>query len=168
MITFLKAWDYEMAIDSIGATVYQYWQLFFYSSLFKKYSPKNDPEFGIMIAENSVSKQFFQRFFKDVESNPKGSRYNILCVNGYDYDTDMPCAYNVARSLIEAKKYLVAEISPDSSYWKWGDLMTLEYVNQPWSSTPLKPLFHRSVKSGGNECTVNVAEYHLSDAAREK
>lgn len=46
--------------------------------------------------------------------------------------------------------------------------MTLEYVNQPWSSTPLKPLFHRSVSSGGNECTVNVAEYHLSDSVREK
>jgi hypothetical protein len=40
----------------------------------------------------------------------------------------MPCAYNVAMAFIEAKSHLV-QYSSDSTHWKWGDFMTLEYVN---------------------------------------
>jgi acyl-homoserine lactone acylase PvdQ len=83
MLALFKAWDCQMSADSVGATVYQYWQMFFFPSLFKAYAPENDPEFGVMIAENSVSKQFFQRFFKELADSPRGSKYNKLCREGH-------------------------------------------------------------------------------------
>ena len=104
--------------------------------------------------------------FQDLVSDPKSAKYNRLCKNGFSGNSsDMSCAYNIARSFLEAKKHLEQHLSPKIANWKWGEAMTLEYTNQPWSSTPLKPIFHRSVKSGGNENTVNVAEIDYYEAA---
>ena len=36
-----------------------------------------------------------------------------------------------------------------------------EYVNMPWSRTPLKPLFHRTVGAAGNDNTPNVSKVSL-------
>lgn len=120
-----------------------------------------------MISATSISKHFFVRMFRDLIEDPKNMKYNRLCRNGYPvYSGDMPCVYNIARSFIEAKKHLEQNVSPKMENWVWGEVMTLEFVNQPWSSTPLKPIFHRSVKSGGNENTVNVAEINLDMASR--
>ena len=38
MLDLVRDFKGEMTEDSVGATVYSYWQIFFYSSLFKKYT----------------------------------------------------------------------------------------------------------------------------------
>lgn len=40
----------------------------------------------------------------------------------------------------------------------WRDLHTNEYMSLPWSKTPLKFLFHRSVGTDGNDNTVKVSK----------
>jgi acyl-homoserine lactone acylase PvdQ len=35
MLRPYRNWDSVMSIDSVGATIHQYWELFFYKSMFK-------------------------------------------------------------------------------------------------------------------------------------
>jgi len=120
-----------------------------------------------MIVNSTPAKQFFARFFHDLAKNPKIERYNRLCRHGYpEFEGgEMDCAYAIAKSMLETKQYLDKNFGKMKlNEWQWGKHFTLEFPNQPWSSTPLKPIFHRSVPSGGNENTVNVAETHLYEA----
>jgi len=41
MLIILKDWDHEMKEDSVGATVYSFWQVFMYDSMFKNYVMEN-------------------------------------------------------------------------------------------------------------------------------
>jgi len=61
-------------------------------------------------------------------------------------------------ALIEAKHFLEVNVSKDSAMWKWGDLHVNDYQNMPWSKTPLKFFFHRSVPVPGNQQTPNVSK----------
>lgn len=121
-----------------------------------------------MIAETQISKQFFPRMFYELSKDPTLTKYNKLCANGFEgHKGDTPCAYNVAAALINTKRLLETQYTTNIEDWKWGNLMTLEFQNMPWSSTFLRVFFHRSRPSGGNENTVNVAEYALSEAAKD-
>ena len=53
-------------------------------------------------------------------------------------------------------------ISADQKKWNWGNVHVNEYPNQPWSLTPLKPFFHKEVKTGGNSNTPSVSKYSMS------
>lgn len=164
----IEEWDHSMIAPSVGASVYSYWQLFFFKNMFRDQTPANDPDFAAMIYHNRISTHFFSRMFKQLTDDPTIHKFNRLCNNGYpDYTGETPCAYNVARSFIETKRHLTQNFRPQPSSWFWGDLMTLEFVSMPWSNTFLKPFFHRSVRSGGNHNTVNVAEYLFSDVVKE-
>lgn len=62
-------------------------------------------------------------------------------------------------ALVETKEFLSTEVSPDSSKWRWGYLHVNDYANVPWSKTPLKFFFHRSVAGvPGNQQTPNVSK----------
>ena len=43
-----------------------------------------------------------------------------------------------------------------------------EYPNQPWSLTPLKHIWHREVKTGGNSNTPCVSKYSMSRVEENK
>ena len=68
------------------------------------------------------------------------------------------CAYNAAVALAETHVWLSSRVSSDPAKWLWGDLHTNEYENVPWSMTPLKFLFHKSIAAGGNDNTINVSK----------
>lgn len=87
-----------------------------------------------------------------MERAPEASHLNTL------YEGPNYCAYNVARSFLEAKHYLFKEISPHPEDWKWGLVHVNEYPMLPWSETPLKPIWHREVPVGGNMNTPSVSK----------
>ena len=64
-------------------------------------------------------------------------------------------------ALIETKDFLSANVSTSPSKWLWGDLHVNDYVNMPWSRTPLKPFFHKAVATAGNDNTPNVSKLSL-------
>ena len=49
-------------------------------------------------------------------------------------------------------------VSANPQKWVWGNLHVNDYVNVPWSKTPLKFLFHRTVGVAGNSQTPNVSK----------
>ena len=64
---------------------------------------------------------------------------------------------------MEAKKFLEETVSTNSADWKWGNLIVKDWVNLPWSVTPLKPFFHRQRATQGNVNTVDVSRYFVND-----
>ena len=60
-------------------------------------------------------------------------------------------------ALLETNDILTKSVNKDPSRWLWGDLCVNDYQNMPWSKTPLKFLFHKSVNKPGNANTPNIA-----------
>ena len=60
-------------------------------------------------------------------------------------------------ALIETKEFLSTNVSTNSDNWIWRNLHVRDYVNLPWSRTPLKFLFHRTTPAPGNKQTINVS-----------
>ena len=67
----------------------------------------------------------------------------------------------MARSLADAKKLLEKNVSSRPEDWVWRNLHARQYVNLPWSKTPLKFLYHREVPFGGNNNSLNVSGLKL-------
>lgn len=61
-------------------------------------------------------------------------------------------------ALIQTDKWLTTKVSHDSSKWLWRDLHVNEYPNLPWSKTPFKFIFHRTVSVPGNDNTPHVSK----------
>mmetsp|Transcript_15471 Transcript_15471/g.20952 ORF Transcript_15471/g.20952 Transcript_15471/m.20952 type:complete len:87 (+) Transcript_15471:2275-2535(+) len=61
-------------------------------------------------------------------------------------------------ALVQAHDWLSTKYSSNPAKWLWRDLHFNEYSNLPWSKTPLKFIFHRSVGVPGNDCTPNVSK----------
>jgi acyl-homoserine lactone acylase PvdQ len=78
--------------------------------------------------------------------------YNTLCHGAYDdkYKGKEICAHNIVRAFLEAKEFMETEFSSNQNNWQWGKVHFNEYSNQPWSSTPLKRIWHRESVVGGN------------------
>ena len=107
--------------------------------------------------------EFTMTFFKSVAAHGAGSKYQVLCKNAYpEYTGGNPCAHNVARSFITVKHFLETNVSAKKEDWIWGRVHVKSFDHLPWSKTPLKFLYHRSVPYGGNENTVNVSIYFKS------
>lgn len=85
-----------------------------------------------------------------------------MCKGAHEeYKGDNHCEYNSAKALSDAKRFLSKSISEDPKQWRWINLHTNEYTNLPWSRTPLRFFFHRSIPTVGNSNTPNVAKISL-------
>ena len=105
----------------------------------------------------------------DLIDDIASDKYNRFCHNGFaDYKGDLPCAYNVARAFVEAKRHLDRNFSKNSKDWQWRHVHSNEYAYAPWSLTPLKFLWHRKVPTAGNGHTVHVAKYSIAAAVETK
>lgn len=165
MIIILEEWNNELCEECVGATVYAFWQIIMYKSMFNNYIPKEEPNFSQILTDGYVFTDFFRRMMTVLYDDPHSPKYNKFCDNGFaEYNGDMACAYNVARSLIEVKKHLERNASKNSIDWVWRNFHTLEYTNSPWSLSALKFIFHRKVPTAGGNGVVNVAKYSLANA----
>jgi hypothetical protein len=70
--------------------------------------------------------------------------------------------YNIVRSFLEARKSLISLQGEDTNNWQWDKVHVNEYPNQPWSMTPLKKLWHRETKTGGNGNCPCVSKYKMN------
>lgn len=100
---------------------------------------------------------------ESVLAEKENSRFQTICESAYSgvYKGQNACAFNMGMAMVETKKFLTKNVSSDMTKWKWRDLHVNDYVYLPWSATPLKPLFHRSVGVGGNDNTVNVSKIKM-------
>ena len=96
-----------MREDSIAASIYMRYLLYFYQTLFhKQIVDSEDDRYSLMDSHNFL--QTHSRILNDVRKEGANSRYQIFCERAYpdsEYSGDNPCAYNVARSMAKSKYY---------------------------------------------------------------
>ena len=165
MLGLLKGWSGSMDKDSVAATVYSFMMNFFQTSLFHA-QVESDTSNRILYTDNYLFNSIKPRIVEMAANDGSKSIFNPLCRKGFeDYEYKEGgnhCAYNLARSFVAAKQYLSENVSPRSEDWKWGSLIVKDWVNLPWSRTPLKPFFHRQAATQGNVNTVDVSRYFVN------
>lgn len=164
MIALLEGWNGEFSEDCVACSVYMHAQMRFYKSLFRRYT--NNDDLVMMMSDGYAFFDTWQRLLTETKEQGAASHFQRICHNGYRaYTGNNHCAYNTARSLTETKEFLSKSVSQDPQRWKWIDLHVSEYINLPWSRTPLKFLMHRKVPTLGNSNTPHVAKTVLSKNA---
>ena len=107
--------------------------------------------------------EFIVTLLKSVALEGPDSKFNKVCELAHsDYAGDNACAYNIARAFSDTKVFLEMNVSKDKDDWKWSNVHVISWSHSLWSSTILKPFYHREVHTGGNTNTVNVAKYKHS------
>ena len=68
----------------------------------------------------------------------------------------------MARSFLEAKKYLEENVSKNQNQWKWSNLHQNVYKNTVLSKIGLSSLAERRIGQGGNYNTPDASRFSLS------
>ena len=107
-LIIIEDWDHQFDVDSIGATVYSFWQLFMYNSMFKNFIPEDQPDFSKLMTDGYVFTDVFRRMLRALVEDVHDPKHNRFCENGFDGHSygEAACAYNIARALAEAKLHL--------------------------------------------------------------
>ena len=136
-----------MDLDSVAASVHQItWHYLAYSMLHVWRRTTNQAK-SCKIYEGAYGGFTVENMNRILNFAIEGDTYfNPLCrIPGKEYKSDNFCAYNVADSMIAAKKFMTENISPDSNKWVWGDLHIAQWNHRIWSNVPeLKPYFDRN------------------------
>jgi len=82
MVSFLEGFKGKMSKDSIAASVYNYWQIFFYKSLFNTQTQESDPDFWtdqkvLLLMDDAWFSEFYAKLIKDISDNSK--KYDYIC-----------------------------------------------------------------------------------------
>ena len=193
MVETLRGFTGEMTETSVQATVYNYWQYFFYGSLFQDYTVKGkkeqlrlgktvvdgqerfipfwqDTKRFYSLIDNYRFSHFYHRLIHKISSGEITDKYNAMCKGKYfdRYEGPDHCAHNVARAFFEVALHLNKTLGTDSKEWIWRNAHVNEYPHAPFSMTPLKPLFHREVPIGGNGYTPGVSKYQMGEVKQNK
>ena len=159
MLDLFDGWKGLMDKESIAASVYSYTMYYFSKSLFHAYV-EGEVENRLLYSDNYLMHNVNIRLLESAAKDGNTSHFNPICRNGYpDYSGKNHCSYNLAKSFIDAKNFLEANMSAKHTDWKWGNLIVRDYKNLPWSMTALKPIFHRETSTAGNANTLDVSRY---------
>jgi len=140
-----------------------YWNVEFKKSLFKKILPDEDDNLRVDLSNGFYFKDFEQILYAAIDNDPAHPKYSQICEGAFDYKGSNPCAYNIAKAFAMSQDWLSKNLGANKSSWKWGTVHHNEYPALPWSMTPLKFLFHRSVPADGNASTINVSKATSKD-----
>jgi hypothetical protein len=80
---------------------------------------EKDPKARLMYTESRAEfAEFTQTFLKSLVAAGPTSKYQVLCKEAYpEYTGADTCAYNVARSFVNVKKFLTENVSPKPYDW---------------------------------------------------
>ena len=117
MIAYFDDWKGTFFEDSVTPTIYSFWQLYFYRSLFYVQIPERTEESlaqRMAISDNYQFFDFLQTLLADIAEKGEGSKYNKICA-GYHttYSGTNHCAFNMAMAFVEAKEFLTSSVSKD-------------------------------------------------------
>ena len=162
MIALLEGWDGSLDKDNIAATVYSYTYFFFGNSLFHAYDPTTAKNRAKLL-DNYLMENFLIRMIESAANDGDESHFSPICAGGYTepigFSVNNVCAYNIAMSFLDVKRFLDENVSLNSDDWKWGNLLVKDWTNLPWSLTSLKPFFHKETPAVGNKNTPNVSRH---------
>lgn len=157
MVGLLECFKGKMAKDSVGASVYSYWQLFFYKSLFSTQTRESDPSFWtdekvLLMMDDAWFSEFYAKLIKEISD--KSTKYDYIC-RGIKSDG---CGFSVAQAFADAYSFMVENFTDDTSKWTWGQLHYKSYTNSVFKDISQ---FNREVPAGGNGNTVSYSRYEM-------
>lgn len=171
MLAYLEHFGGEMTEDSIGATIYSYWEYFYSKSLFRH--AMRDQEFWtdenrLLLSSNYAFGAFHEDLVLKISAgDSEANKFNSICKDDRYSGPDW-CSYQITRAFLDTKEYLTREVSSNPKSWQYKHVHFIDYPAHPWSFTKLKMLFHRQAAAGGNSNTINVAGYSLPDLEETK
>jgi penicillin amidase len=104
----LSEWDYRLAIDSVGATIYQVWLLKLIQSCMAEGLPSDDSSYLA----------FEDRWIPLLEDYIRGET-NLDWLRG---DSSAAIDHRLVTSLDQAIGELQSALGPDTINWQWGDV----------------------------------------------
>ena len=167
MLDILEGFNGSMDLESVQATVYSYWQYFFYQNLMSEFTNEGlsgsqlqsadgqvfwNLKRKLQLVDNIGFSNFYHRKIVDLASGKPNKLFN---------------EDDVAKAFIEAKEFLTKNFGSQGS-WKYKNVHVNDYPSQPWSMTKLKYFYHREVPTGGNGNTINLSRYSMGDILENK
>jgi len=122
MLTYLEHFGGEMTEDSIGATIYSYWEYFYCKSLFQH--AMRDQEFWteenrLLVASNYAFGAFHEDLvLKIAAGDSEADKFNSICKDDRYSGPDW-CSYQITRAFLDAKEYLTREVSSSPKNWQY-------------------------------------------------
>ncbi len=143
----LQGWDGELGLESVAATIYEAWMIHLERALIA------DDLRGELYDE--MANRADPLFLADLLGEPTLSAAwceDVLAVDAQS------CQDTARQALDDALDDLETRLGSDMARWQWQELHRTQYPHNPFSQVAaLKGLFHRSIGTGGDRYTVNVA-----------
>ena len=149
-IEMLKAWDGVIAPDSGAAAVYEAWYAQLYKALL-------GDDLGGDLGDEVTTTHNPTLLASILQGDEEIWCDDVLTPGADD------CSATARVALDKALKDLTERMGKDMAKWRWGDIHKTQFPHNPFSQVAfLKPLFHRSIETGGDAFTVNPAPFKLA------
>ena len=149
-LAMLKAWDGVISPDSGAAAVYEAWYAQLYTALL-------GDDLGGDLGD-AVTTTHNPTLLASILQGNEGVWCDDVLTPGAD-----DCSTTARVALDKALKDLTERMGKDTAKWRWGDIHKTQFPHNPFSQVAfLKPLFHRSIETGGDGFTVNPAPFKLA------
>ncbi|MBV7333558.1 penicillin acylase family protein [Chloroflexi bacterium TSY] len=152
-LSFLQNWDRTSSGTSPAAAIYEAWFVHLGRAVFEDDLPE-----GLF---KEVANRKHPTLLAEIYANP--DEHAGWCDNVRTPSTEN-CADLAQLALDQALDDLRDRLGQDMDQWQWADLHKTQYPHNPFSQVPfLRPFFHRSIETGGNTYTINVAPVNFDD-----
>jgi penicillin G amidase len=149
-LAMLKAWDGVISPDSGAAAIYEAWYAQLYKALL-------GDDLGGKLGDE-VTTTHNPTLLASILQGNEGVWCDDVLTPGVD-----DCSTTARVALDKALKDLTERMGKDTAKWRWGDIHRMQFPHNPFSQVAfLKPLFHRSIETGGDSFTVNPAPFKLA------
>jgi penicillin amidase len=162
LLNILKEWDYNMDANSLGALIFEVWEMKFQGKILKKIQ-------DLRTRQKVVFSFFLDHFiFRKLEEWATGRKADDMkddeewCT----FKNTIPkefrkhgCTYLLTVTFLEVDSFLTGKLGPDSSKWTWGRLHQQKFKHVPFSETALKYFYERKFPFGGKTKTVYFMFY---------
>lgn len=155
---YLSRWDGNHSVDSIEATIYQYWYSNFKKALV--YNELDNSAVGITLKKEleTYIERINPLFVKRVLAN----EYQGWCDLKHS-DKKETCKDLAQISLRETMEELEDSLGDDIDDWNWGRVHSADNKHSVLSNSKVLEKFtSRTISNGGGPHTVNVAPYYDS------
>jgi penicillin amidase len=148
-LDILRRWDGIISPDAAAPAIYEAW----YTKLF-----------GALLGDDlggEVGDYFTTANDPILLARILGGEEAVWCDNVLTPGPET-CAETACVALQDALEELQQRLGKDMGKWRWGDLHRTVFPHNPFSQVSfLKPLFERSIVTGGDSFTVNPGPYKL-------
>ncbi len=150
-LEMLRAWDGAISAESGAAAIYEAWYAQLYKALL-------GDDLGGELGDE-VTTAHNPTLLASILQGDEGIWCDDVLTPALD-----DCATTARTALDKALKDLQERMGDKPAQWRWGDIHRTQFPHNPFSQVSfLKPLFHRSIETGGDAFTVNPAPFKLAN-----